>query len=88
MKTHVTQAVKASLENRHVVINLDRAKIELVDAEKELNWLRSAAGSSQKEYEQNQKKIAELKMELERERWRCPHFSFFPLFFAQLQIGP
>ncbi|XP_020100122.1 E3 ubiquitin-protein ligase BRE1-like 2 isoform X2 [Ananas comosus] len=68
MKTHVTQAVKASLESRHVVINLDRAKIELVDAEKELNWLRSAADSSQKEYEQNQKKIAELKMELERER--------------------
>ncbi|XP_072991571.1 E3 ubiquitin-protein ligase BRE1-like 2 isoform X1 [Typha latifolia] len=68
IKAHMTQAIKASLENRHLAINLDKAKLELVDAEKELKWLRSAVDSSQNEYERNQKKITELRMELERER--------------------
>ncbi|THU49235.1 hypothetical protein C4D60_Mb06t07410 [Musa balbisiana] len=68
MKLHVTQAVKASMENRHININLEKTKLELVDAEKELKWLRSTINSFEKEYERNQKKIAELKVELERER--------------------
>jgi hypothetical protein len=50
------------------VINLERTLLEVSDTEKELKWLRSTVGSSEKEYELNQKKIAELRMELERER--------------------
>ncbi|WOL14203.1 E3 ubiquitin-protein ligase [Canna indica] len=68
MKLHVTQAIKTSSENRHININLEKTKLELVDAEKETKWLRSTVGSFEKEYERNQKKIAELKMELEKER--------------------
>ena len=68
MKAYVAQAVKTSSENRHHVINLERTLMEVSDTEKELKWLRSTVGSSEKEYELNQKKIAELRMELERER--------------------
>lgn len=68
MKTYVAQAVKSSSENRHLAINLERTTLEVSYAEKELKWLRSTVGSSEKEYEQNQKRIAELRMELERER--------------------
>ncbi|XP_010936987.1 E3 ubiquitin-protein ligase BRE1-like 2 isoform X1 [Elaeis guineensis] len=68
MKAYVAQACKASLENRHITINLNKAKVELADSEKELMWLQSAYDASQKEYEQNQKRIADLRLELERER--------------------
>ncbi|EHA8591515.1 putative E3 ubiquitin-protein ligase BRE1-like 2 [Cocos nucifera] len=68
MKAYVAQACKASLENRHITISLNQAKVELADAEKELMWLRSTYDASQKEYEQNQKRIADLRLELERER--------------------
>ncbi|XP_058108518.1 E3 ubiquitin-protein ligase BRE1-like 2 isoform X2 [Magnolia sinica] len=68
MKASLIQAGKVSLENRHLAINMESAKLELVDAEKELKWLRSAVDSSEKEYEQNQRKIVELQAELESER--------------------
>ncbi|KAE8784822.1 E3 ubiquitin-protein ligase BRE1-like 2 [Hordeum vulgare] len=68
MKAYVTQAIKTSSENRHHAITIEKTLLEVSDAEKELKWLRSAVGASEKEYEQNQKKIAELKMDLERER--------------------
>uniref|UniRef100_A0A3B6H4Z7 E3 ubiquitin protein ligase n=1 Tax=Triticum aestivum TaxID=4565 RepID=A0A3B6H4Z7_WHEAT len=68
MKAYVAQAIKASSENRHHAITIEKTLLEVSEAEKELKWLRSAVGSSEKEYEQNQKKIAELRTELERER--------------------
>ena len=75
MKAYVAQAVKTSSENRHHVINLEKTLMEVSDTEKELKWLRSTVGSSEKEYELNQKKISELRMELERERLVLP-FGF------------
>lgn len=72
MKAHVAQAVKASTESRHININMEKNKLELIDAEKELKWLRSTVSSVEKEYERNQKKIADLRIELEKERWCFP----------------
>ncbi|XP_042427952.1 E3 ubiquitin-protein ligase BRE1-like 2 [Zingiber officinale] len=68
MKAHVTQAVKASTESRHININMEKNKLELIDAEKELKWLRTTVSSVEKEYERNQKKITDLRIELEKER--------------------
>lgn len=68
MKASLTQAAKISLENRHVSIKTENAKLELADAEKELKWLRSAVDSSEKEYEQNQRKMVQLRKELEDKR--------------------
>ncbi|ONK75057.1 uncharacterized protein A4U43_C03F12870 [Asparagus officinalis] len=68
MKAYIGQAIKTSSENRHVAVNLEKAKMELAEAEKRLRWVKSVAESSDKEYEQNQKKILELKMELDCER--------------------
>ncbi|XP_062211518.1 E3 ubiquitin-protein ligase BRE1-like 2 isoform X2 [Phragmites australis] len=68
MKTCVVQAIKTSAENRNLTINLERTALEVSNSEKELKWLRSSVGSSEKEYEQTQQKIAELRMLLEKER--------------------
>ncbi|KAJ8635964.1 hypothetical protein MRB53_010231 [Persea americana] len=68
MKASLTLAAKISLENRHVSIKTENAKLELADAEKELKWLRSAVDSSEKEYEQNQRKMVQLRKELEDKR--------------------
>lgn len=68
MKTSLAQAAKLSLENRHVAIKTENAKLELVDAEKELKWLRSVVDSSEKESEQNQRKMVQLRKDLEAER--------------------
>ncbi|GJM89758.1 hypothetical protein PR202_ga05977 [Eleusine coracana subsp. coracana] len=68
MKTYVAQAIKTSAENRHLTISLERTALEVSNTEKELKWLRSSIGSSEKEYEQTQQKIAELRSLLERER--------------------
>jgi len=68
MKAYIAQAIKASTENIHVVVNLEKTKMELTEAEKKLKWVKSAAESSDKECEQNQKRILELRMELDRER--------------------
>lgn len=72
MKAHVTQAVKASTESRHININMEKNKLELIDAEKELKWLRTTVSSVEKEYERNQKKITDLRIELEKERCCFP----------------
>ncbi len=82
MKTYVAQAMKSSSENRHLAISLERTMLEVSDAEKELKWLRSATGSAEKEYEINQKKIAELKMELERERLGCSELQDWSCYAA------
>lgn len=68
MKAYITQAIKASTENKHVAINLEKTKMELSETEKRLKWVKSSAESFDKEHEQNQKRILELRKELERER--------------------
>ncbi|KAG9459862.1 hypothetical protein H6P81_004370 [Aristolochia fimbriata] len=68
MKALFTQAGKTSIENRKVVMNVEAAKSELAEAEKELKWLKYAVDSCEKEYEQSQRKIHDLQKELENER--------------------
>ncbi|CAN6230537.1 unnamed protein product [Urochloa humidicola] len=68
MKTCVAQAIKTSAENRHLTISLERTVLDVSNTEKELKWLRSSVGSSEKEYEQTQQKISELRKLLEHER--------------------
>ena len=68
MNTCVAQAIKTSAENRHLTISLERIVLEVSNTDKELKWLRSSVGSSEKEYEQTQQKISELRALLEHER--------------------
>ncbi|RCV05230.1 hypothetical protein SETIT_1G066200v2 [Setaria italica] len=68
MKTCVEQAIKTSAENRHLTISLERAVLDVSNTEKELKWFRSSVGSSEKDYEQTQQKISELRMLLENEK--------------------
>ncbi|XP_043693434.1 E3 ubiquitin-protein ligase BRE1-like 2 isoform X2 [Telopea speciosissima] len=68
IKAYLTEAGTASLENRHLTINIESAKWELADAEKELKWLKAAVSSSEKEFEHNQRKAVEIQLELESER--------------------
>ncbi|XP_020704033.1 E3 ubiquitin-protein ligase BRE1-like 2 [Dendrobium catenatum] len=67
MKSYLAQAAKTSVENRHIAINLDKAKLELGDSEKELKWLKSAVDITEKEHQRNQERILDLKTELEKE---------------------
>ncbi|GLT71354.1 hypothetical protein SLA2020_433820 [Shorea laevis] len=67
MKGCLTEALKASQEDRHLAVNLETARWELADAEMELQWLKSAM-TSDKEYEQVHKKVDEFKVKLEKER--------------------
>lgn len=69
MKVCLTDAIKFTQEDRHFMISLETAKWELADAEKELKWLKSAAGSSEKDYEQLQRKVDEFQVKLDKERW-------------------
>ncbi|KAI3995588.1 hypothetical protein MKX01_023333 [Papaver californicum] len=68
MKSYLTEAGKACSEHRHLITTIDSSKWELADAEKELKWLRGAISSSEKEFEQNQRKVTELQKDLDRER--------------------
>ncbi|KAK8445710.1 hypothetical protein SEVIR_9G372800v4 [Setaria viridis] len=68
MKTCVAQAIKTSAENRHLTISLERTALDMSNTEKELKWLRSSVGSSEKEHDQTQQKISELRILLEHER--------------------
>ncbi|KAJ4839600.1 hypothetical protein Tsubulata_040519 [Turnera subulata] len=68
MKLSLKEGIRATEEDRHIAINLETARWELMDAEKELKWLKYAVSSSEKEYEQVQKKIDEIQVELENER--------------------
>lgn len=81
MKAYIGQAIKTLTENRHVAINLEKTKLELAEAEKRLKWVKSVAESSDKEYEQNQKRILELKVELESER-----YVFSPCFSLSFHV--
>lgn len=69
MKALLTEAIKFTEENSHLEVNLETAKWELADAEKELKWLKSAVSSSEKEYEQISQDIDDIQIELENERW-------------------
>ncbi|XP_009801022.1 E3 ubiquitin-protein ligase BRE1-like 2 [Nicotiana tabacum] len=68
MKVHITEALSYIQEDRHLAVTLETAKRELGDADKELKWLRSAASSADKEYEQLKRKLAEIGVELGTER--------------------
>lgn len=68
MKVHITEALSYTQEDRHLALLLETAKRELGDADKELKWLRSAASSAEKEYEQLQRKLGEIQMERVTER--------------------
>jgi E3 ubiquitin-protein ligase BRE1 len=68
MKHYVIEAVRSTKEDRHLAINLESALLELMDAEKELKWQKYAVYSSQKEYDQIQKKIDEIQTKLVSER--------------------
>ncbi|KAJ1697593.1 hypothetical protein LUZ63_006105 [Rhynchospora breviuscula] len=68
MKASMAQSNKTSSEKRHLALSLEKTMLELSNAEKELKWLRSFVGSSQKDYEQNQNRVSELRLELEQER--------------------
>ncbi|GAB4844996.1 hypothetical protein Ancab_038389 [Ancistrocladus abbreviatus] len=68
MKVTVSEAIKSTQEDRRLAFSLETAKLELADAEKELKWQKSAIASSEKEYEQIQRKIVEIQQELDNER--------------------
>lgn len=68
MKACLTEALRYNSEDRHLAVNLETTKWELSDAEKELKWMRSAVTSSDKEYEQIQRKTEDIRKELENER--------------------
>ncbi|KAK9027309.1 hypothetical protein V6N11_067147 [Hibiscus sabdariffa] len=67
MKVCLTDAVKFTQEDRHFMISLETAKWELADADKEFKWLKSAAVSSEKDYEQLQRKVDEFQWKLDEE---------------------
>lgn len=69
MKVLLNEAIKCTEEERYLAVNLETAKWELADAEKEIKWLRSALSSSEKEYEQIQQDIEDAQIELDSERW-------------------
>ncbi|KAK2976991.1 hypothetical protein RJ640_019211, partial [Escallonia rubra] len=68
LKVYITEALKSTQEDRRLAVNLETVKWELADAEKELKWLKSAVSSSEKEYEQIQRKMDEIQNELDNER--------------------
>ncbi|GAV81523.1 zf-C3HC4_3 domain-containing protein [Cephalotus follicularis] len=68
MKVCLTEALKSTQEDRHLAINLETAKWELVDDEKELKWLKSALNLSEKEYEQIQREVDGIQTKLDKER--------------------
>lgn len=80
MKVCLTEAIKSTQEDRHFMISLETAKWELADAEKELKWLKSAVTSSDKDYEQVQRKVDEFQVKLDKERWVffSPFLDGFP----------
>ncbi|XP_021740269.1 E3 ubiquitin-protein ligase BRE1-like 2 isoform X1 [Chenopodium quinoa] len=68
MKAIMSEALNHCQEDRHLIVSLERAKWELSDVEKELKWVKSAIASSEKEYEQVQRKTADIQKELGSER--------------------
>ncbi|KAJ1389004.1 Zinc finger, RING-type [Sesbania bispinosa] len=68
MKGILSEAIKCVQDEKYCAVSLEFAKWELADSEKELKWLKSAASSSDKEYDQVQKDIEAIETELDSER--------------------
>ncbi|XP_028794686.1 E3 ubiquitin-protein ligase BRE1-like 2 [Neltuma alba] len=68
MKALLSEAIKCTQAEKHLAVTLESTKWELADAEKELKWLRSAVTSSEKEYDQIQKDLEAIQIELDAER--------------------
>ena len=68
MKALLTDAIKTTEEDRHLAVDVETAKWELADSEKELQWLKSAFASSEKEHTHIQKDIDDVQLELDNER--------------------
>lgn len=68
MKHHHQEVLSLIKEDKHMVMNLEAAKWELADAEKELKMLKSTVSLSEKEHEQIQRKIDDIKIDLDSER--------------------
>lgn len=74
MRNYVLEALNYTEEGRHLAISAETVKLELLDAEKELTWMKSAVSSSE-EYEQIQREMGRVMTELETERY----FHFFSI---------
>nr|GLL32553.1 E3 ubiquitin-protein ligase BRE1-like 2 [Ipomoea trifida] len=68
MRDYVLEALNYKEEDRHLAVSAETVKLELLDAEKELTWMKSAVSSSEKEYEQIQQEMGRVMTELETER--------------------
>ncbi|XP_021891145.1 E3 ubiquitin-protein ligase BRE1-like 2 isoform X2 [Carica papaya] len=68
MKACLAEGFKFIQEDRHLAISLETAKWDLADAEKEFKWLKSAVSSSEKDYEQIQRKTNDIQTELHDEK--------------------
>ncbi|XP_038700369.1 E3 ubiquitin-protein ligase BRE1-like 2 isoform X2 [Tripterygium wilfordii] len=68
MKVVMTESIKSTEEDRHLSIGLEAARWELMDAEKEMKWLKSAVASSEREYEQLKRNTDKFQTELNSER--------------------
>lgn len=62
------EALSSIQEDRRMTINLESAKWELADAEKELKMLKFTLGSNEKDHEQLQRKVDDIQVELNIER--------------------
>ncbi|KAB2628725.1 E3 ubiquitin-protein ligase BRE1-like 2 [Pyrus ussuriensis x Pyrus communis] len=67
MKALLTDAIKTTEEDRQLAVNVETVKWELADSE-ELQWLKSAFASSEKEHVHIEKDIDDVRLELENER--------------------
>lgn len=68
MKLLHQEILSSIQDDKHLAMNLEAAKWELVDAEKELKMLKSTISISEKEHEQIQRKIDDIQTELDNER--------------------
>ncbi|KAL6200759.1 hypothetical protein ACLB2K_030540 [Fragaria x ananassa] len=68
MKAVLAEALKSTEEDRHLSVNLEAGKWELADADKELQWLKYAVVSSEKEYGRMKKDTEDIQLELANER--------------------
>ncbi|XP_062076724.1 E3 ubiquitin-protein ligase BRE1-like 2 isoform X2 [Humulus lupulus] len=68
VKALLSEAIKVTEEGRHIKDNLETAKWELADAEKEVKCFKFTLSSSEKEYEQIQQDIDDIQSELDNER--------------------
>lgn len=68
MRACITEGVQFSQEDTLLSGKLETVKSELLDVEKETKWLKNTVSSTEKEYEQMQRKMDKIRMELEKER--------------------